>query len=430
MVDPLHALDATTAADLEYPTTVRRYDPAAVPATAIPVGNTGLLVRHILSELSRDPAFKRPLRDGLGTGGYRIVSTVDAPRQRLAEKYAGVTDPASPRRLHAADIRAAMVAVEPRTGRVVAYYGGDADSEDYAGTYYDDLSGLLNGFGRHPPGGSFAPYDLAAALRAGVSVKSMWDARPRRDFPEYGRSGPTAVTDTRSCPTRGDACTLAESVQAGLNVPLFGLAAKLGPTTVVDMARRAGVDALWTDDLRRVDLRESGLGQFGAEVGVGQYPITVLDHANGMATFAAHGQRARAHFVASVSRGGTEVYREDPAVRDIGLSRPQLDDLTWTMAQNKAGVLADGRRSAAVAGAWAPGRPSDVAHSWTAGFTWQLATAVWVGNGAAERPLRDAAALPPVIYQRFMAEALAGTPPMQIPAPVYGGDAKAGNASR
>jgi membrane peptidoglycan carboxypeptidase len=327
-------------------------------------------------------------------------------------------------------VRAAVVAVEPRTGRVLAYYGGDADGQDYAGTYYDDLTGQLSGFGRHPPGGSFAPYDLAAALRAGVSVKSTWHARPRRDFPEYGRSGPLAVTDVRSCPTPGDTCTLAESVQAGLNVPLFGLTAKIGPGKVVDMARQAGVDALWTDDLRRVELRETARAEFGAEVGIGQYPLTVLDHANGMATFAARGQRARAHFVASVFRGGSEVYREDPAVRDIGLSRPQLDDLTWTLAQHRTGPLAGGPRSAAVAGTWAPGRPTDVAHSWAAGFTSHLAIAVWVGNGAAERPLRDAAGLPAVIYQRFMTEAVAGMPAMEVPAPAFSGDAKAGNASR
>jgi membrane peptidoglycan carboxypeptidase len=208
------------------------------------------------------------------------------------------------------------------------------------------------------------------------------------------------------------------------------LTVRIGSPAVVDMARRAGVDALWTDDLRRVELRDPVGGEFGPEVGIGRYPLTVVDQANGMATFAARGQRARAHFVASVFRGGTEVYREDPTVQDIGLSKPQLDDLTWTLAQHRAGGLGDGPRSAAVSGTWALGRPTDVSHSWTTGFTSQLATAVWVGNGVSERPLRDAVSLPGVIYQRFMTEALAGTPPMQVPAPAYGGDAGAGNARR
>ena len=38
-------------------------------------------------------------------------------------------------------------------------------------------------------------------------------------------------------------------------------------------------------------------------LGIGQYPITVMDHANGMATMAAGGLRAKAHFVQKVKDG-------------------------------------------------------------------------------------------------------------------------------
>jgi membrane peptidoglycan carboxypeptidase len=37
------------------------------------------------------------------------------------------------------------------------------------------------------------------------------------------------------------------------------------------------------------------LAQFNAVVGIGQYAVTVLDQANGMATFVAGGRRATAH---------------------------------------------------------------------------------------------------------------------------------------
>ena len=54
----------------------------------------------------------------------------------------------------------ALVAVNPATGGVLAYYGGP-NGKDYAGKVdNNDYAGV----GSRPPGSSFKPYTLATAL--------------------------------------------------------------------------------------------------------------------------------------------------------------------------------------------------------------------------------------------------------------------------
>ncbi len=72
------------------------------------------------------------------------------------------------------NLQAALVAVQPGTGRVLAYFGGaDGKGNDFGGFYYDE-KGDATGIGRFPPGSSFKVYTLAAALKAGISLDSYW----------------------------------------------------------------------------------------------------------------------------------------------------------------------------------------------------------------------------------------------------------------
>src|SRR6266540_537002 len=182
---------------------------------------------------------------------------------------------------------------------------------------------------------SFTVYDLAEAIRQKVSVKSHWDTPPVKEFPASGRTngspaGPIRNAGSAKCQPD---CMLWEATVASLNVTFFDLTEHLGPANVIDMASKAGVDAMWTTvpgrpDPVRVDLRGRAgtdvMSSFSTEVGIGQYGITVLDHANGMATFAASGKRAEAHFVKSVTKGGEQVYAEKLSQTSVGLDQMGL----------------------------------------------------------------------------------------------------------
>jgi membrane peptidoglycan carboxypeptidase len=181
---------------------------------------------------------------------------------------------------------------------------------------------------------------------------------------------------------------------------------------------------------------------FGNAVAAGDYPVTVVDQANAMATFAAGGRRAEAHFVDRVTldRAGdgteTVVAPRSTTTRQI-LDSAAVSDLTWTLAQNPIGQLPDGWASASKTGV-GPLRMSQVetAHAWLVGYNPDLAMAVWVGNEEMEFPLRDAtgarvtgAGLPADIYQRFMPAALRslGVAKSAFPEPSFSGDPGAGD---
>ena len=411
---------------MTYPETVKQPDRSARQSGLD--RPTGLVVNQALAELRRSDQFKDKPVDYLRDGGFRIVTTIDKRVQDVAEASADIRRPTAPEAVRGQpkNWQAALVAVEPGTGRVLAYYGGnDGAGADYAG-WYQDGAGKDRGFGRHPPGSSFKVYDLAEALHQKISVKSRWDSPASKEFPASGRVkgsplGPIRNAGTAPCQPN---CTLWEATVASLNVTYFALTEKIGPANVIDMAIKAGVNSMWRTEPGepepvRVELRgKSGhdvVQQFSTEVGIGQYPITVVDHANGMATFAAAGKRADAHFVRSVIKGGDEVYREQLRQSDIGLDQEQLNQLNWTLRRVEAAKLPNGWDSAGKTGTWQSGKSAtENAHTWMVGYTGALAAAAWLGSTDGKALItkdggRDVfgANYPGPIWRQFMVEATA-----------------------
>ncbi|HEX6869947.1 MAG TPA: transglycosylase domain-containing protein [Micromonosporaceae bacterium] len=407
------------AADRFTPPEVDRYDPYLFQSGLD--RPTGLVVAQALAELRASPAFRDKPAGYLENGGFSIVTTVDSRAQAVLERTADETVPQSVMDGQPGNLQAAAVVVEPGTGRVLAYYGGhDGTGADYAG-WYQAADGTPVGYGAHPPGQTFAVYALATALESGISPDSVWDSPPSKAFPASGRTASNPVRDYLGAPCQPK-CRLAEATTASLNIPYFELTERLGADRVIDTARAVGIRDLWLTDpagaqRRRIDLRDqtgSSLSPspVGSEVVLGGYPVTVLDQANTMATFAAGGNVATAHFVQRVARNGELAYLESlPAASGSPVLGPDtVVALTRTLRQNPAGRLPDGRATATKTGV-GPLRTSAVetAHAWIVGYTDELAMAVWIGNEEIELPLRDAtgarvsgAGLPARIYRDFL----------------------------
>jgi membrane peptidoglycan carboxypeptidase len=378
------------AGALRYPDTVKKFDASSQQSGLDKP--TGLVVNHVLSELRELEPFQGKGPDYIRNGGFQIVSTVDKRAQDAAEAAADIRRDTAPDAVQGqpANWQAALVAVEPGTGRVLAYYGGsNGAGADFAGWYYDD-EGDPVGFGQHSPGSSFKVYDLGEALHQNISMMSHWDTPDSKEFPASGRTkdsaaGPISNSSHAACQPD---CMLWQATVASLNVTFFDLTEHLGVPNVLDMAKRAGVDSMWANvnnKPTRIDLRGKAgkdLTQyFSTEVGIGQYGITVLDHANGMATFAAGGRRAQAHFVRSVSEKGKQVYREQLTQSTVGLSQEQINQLDWTLSQVAAAKLPNGWDSAGKTGTWQYGKSkTQNAHTWMVGYTGALAAAVWLGT--------------------------------------------------
>jgi membrane peptidoglycan carboxypeptidase len=412
------ALTQQDASALDYPMPMAPIDG--------PVGRPdGVVLDHVLAELTQSP--DSPLRgrtwQSIADSGFQITTTLDARVQAALEsvadeRVAGSVMAGQPERLQAAG-----VVVEPGTGRVLGYYGGSNPSgADYAGVVVAE-DGTVTGFGAHPPGSAFLVHTLAAALHAGYSLNSRWLWTPHAQA--YRAAGD--VRNDGACPTSGSTCSLLDSFGASLNVALYDVTISLSPVGVLTMARDAGIDAMWDTDRTRQDLRTGDLRElmndgFGAEVGIGDYAVTVLDQANTMATYAARGLRAPAHFVRSVNDDGLLIYGEALPSPDGPrvLTPGQAADLTYALTR------ASGDPNLALkTGAW----PSsvDATHLWSVGYTSGLGVAIWVGNQGDDAPLAATPALPAQILRRLVAQAHAdlGVAPAPFPPPVFGGVANA-----
>jgi membrane peptidoglycan carboxypeptidase len=109
--------------------------------------------------------------------------------------------------------------------------------------------------------------------------------------------------NTLSCATR---CTLETLTIQSFNVAFFKVAKKLGPDKVATMANKAGVKTIWSINPVKANHLDQGIpagrSVFDYHIGFGQYPISVLEHASGMATLANHGIYNAPHFVLKVDR--------------------------------------------------------------------------------------------------------------------------------
>ncbi|MFC4018527.1 transglycosylase domain-containing protein [Micromonospora sp. GCM10011542] len=408
-----------------------------------PRGNVVNYVRQEMDQMGlcsdTGAAGKTSCVDALRDGGYRIQTSIDPKLQTAAENIAMQSKKGSELNDQPKNLMAAVVSIDPKKGRVLAYYGGDSGADfDYAGKNTDKNGDLTGG---HPPGSSMKVYTLAAAIDAGISVKSHWDPTPFK--PENARDEIGNANRTNlKC---GKWCTLEESTIQSYNVPFYHVADKIGADKVVGMAAKAGVTTMWgVDPPQAFDLAKAGKEKnpFDQYVAFGKYPITVLDHANGLATLANDGKYIKAHFVIKVEQqdqdtGKWKVVASERIKPQQRIDKKVTDEVAGVLKQipgpNKLS-LDNGRQAAGKTGTWEYDK-DDNAHAWMVGYTPQIATAVWVGSRDPKKPeIRLAggkdiggSTLPGPIWEKYMNTALKGQDEIPLPSVTGEGDTTAGN---
>ncbi|MEV8516220.1 transglycosylase domain-containing protein [Dactylosporangium sp. NPDC051484] len=456
--------EADAPTKMKYPDKV--ITPAEARANSVQSQNLnkpeGLIIHHVLGEVAalKDPttgaliyedtdADGKKNFDKIRNGGLKIVTTIDKDIQPIAVRKAS-RNKDSRMNGQRDNLQAALVAIEPGTGAVKAYYGGDSgNSNDYAGYYNDPVlgDGKDSCCGGHPPGSTFKVYTLATGLMAGYKIDSMWNGDSPADFPNSGRTikGGNPVKNagdgSQSSPKcesgSGKWCTLAEVTELSLNVPFFALTEKVTPAKVIDTARAAGITDMWAtvdNKSQKIDLVANDGAKvsptyFQTEVGFGQYPVTVLEHAGGIATFAARGVAAKTHFLKEVWSEGRKTYGEIINPKRIpGFTDQMADDLNTVLQRvpkHYKLYAHDQRQIAGKTGTWQFGGNNGAggnAHAWMVGYSAYdpakkspgLAVAVWVGNRAEEQALKEKGSnkdiiggtLPGPIWRDFLDEAL------------------------
>jgi membrane peptidoglycan carboxypeptidase len=331
---------------------VKTYPPvlAIKTVTNTLAGPEGTVVRAALNELKASGRFTA---EDIERGGLDITTTIDRKAQAAAvEAVQKVTG----KDRGGKGLQGALVAVEPGTGRIKAYYGGaNGQGIDYAAT-------------PNQPGSSMKAYTLATALKQGISLDTKFDG----SSPQY--FGKTKIRNFGRGVGQVDLVTMTKN---STNTAFYALAKEVGPDEIADTAYAAGIS-------KKNTLKDAS-GTRTEQITLGAYPIRPVDQAAGFATFAARGKSATPFLVAKVRTGGETVYTGKSTLGEA-FSKDVADDATYAMQQvveDGSGTRArlDGGRPAAGKTGTTSGNKS----IWFAGYTPQLAAAVWFGYGTPKK---------------------------------------------
>ncbi|HEY5832372.1 MAG TPA: transglycosylase domain-containing protein [Streptomyces sp.] len=344
--------------------------------------------------------------DALRSGGYRIVTTIQKPKEDALVKAArdnvwrrlGTTRADS-------YVRAGGVSIDPATGDVVALYGGI----DYTKQYVSSATNAT-----YQPGSTFKPVILASAVQHDartldgetITPGTVYDGDSER--PVRGPDGPVGYAPENEDGRSYGPVTVTEAMDKSVNSVFAQMAQDVGTREVIDTARDLGLP----DDVEVPRTPAMALGAFGA---------SPLDLARVYATLANHGREVPYSLVLKVSKGGDTLGLPS---RDPVQSVPrQAADTTTAVLRSvveSPGATAVAAQNSGWPSAAKTGTAEGDKAAWFAGYTPKLATVVAVlglnpDNGHQES-LYGALGLPRVngggppgdVWAQYTADALRG----------------------
>ena len=332
-------------------------------------------------------------------GGLKVYTSIDLEIQALARDAIAkwLTEKDGP--------AAALVAFDPRDGRILAMVGGSSFSKSQFNLAVQ---------GERQSGSAFKPFVLAAALAEGISPRTVFVSEPTVidlgdklwAVSNYEGSylGPI---DVEQATTHSDNSVYAQLTEL------------VGPKNVSKMAHALGVT--------------SPLDDYFA-IGLGVEAVNPLEMARSFSTFANGGVRVDTRLLGDVPRAVLQVVDgrrtdvNDPVPRPIidANTNAILTSILQQVVTQGTGTRAqlDDRPTAGKTGT-----TENYGDAWFVGFTPQLAAAVWMGYPTELKPMGTefngepvaGGTFPALIWKTFAQSALKllAEPPQAFPGPAY-----------
>ncbi|HKO61410.1 MAG TPA: PBP1A family penicillin-binding protein [Pyrinomonadaceae bacterium] len=280
------------------------------------------------------------------SGRQRIYTTIDLQLQQLAEK-------AVKRQLDRLggdrrNMQAALVAMDPKTGHVLAMVGG----RDYGKSQLNRATDA-----RRQPGSTFKPFVYAAALEDGMSPVRMFADAPREFV--YDRNKTYRPGNYGNGYSMRDV-TMRTALVNSLNVVTVDVALQTGLARIANVSESFG--------LPRPERYPS--------LALGTKEVTPLELAAAYAALANGGRRIRPKVITSVDDPPAEhaTYEDAPQVVSETTSYMITNMLSATFDHGTARSARNLGRVTAVAGKTGTSRDG-----WFAGYTPNLVCVVWIG---------------------------------------------------
>ncbi|MFF2858399.1 transglycosylase domain-containing protein [Streptomyces rubiginosohelvolus] len=324
-------------------------------------GQRGYVVQAVEDYLNR-----RGILDAktLATGGYRITTTLDKAKQDAFVEAVddNVMSKTSADRAADRNVRVGGASIVPKTGEVVALYGGI----DYTKQYVSNATRR-----DYQVGSVFKPFVLASAVvndsttqdGRRITPNTVYDGTNKRTV--VGVQGSTDYAPANEDDVDYGDITVRIATDKSVNSVYAQMAQDVGPAKVRDTAIALGIPAD-TPDLTAAP-----------SIALGTANASVLDMAEAYATLADHGRHGRYVLVEKVTKDGAEIGLPERTTEQA-VSREAADTTTAVLRSVVEGGTGTAAQAVGRPAVGKTGTAEEDRAAWFAGYTPDLASVVAV----------------------------------------------------
>lgn len=376
--------------------------------------NGGILAPHFVM-MVREYLVEKYGEDLVQNGGLKVYTTLNWELQQKAEEIVQKYADRNEKNFKAGN--AALVALDPRTGEILALVG----SRNYFDIEKEGNFNVITAF--RQPGSAFKPIVYSTALDKGLTDKTiLFDVKT--EFNPYCSSDGNQEKDQYGLecyhPQNSDErfrgpVTLRQALGSSLNIPSVKVLYLAGINESIERAEDLGINFL------------GDTNNFGLSLVLGGGDVRPLDLVSAYGVFANDGIYNQPSFILKVEdseRKTIEKFEPDPQRKLSEQTARLVNDI---LSDNSARGLLFGLNSLLNISdrpvAVKTGTTQKFRDAWTIGYTPSIAIGVWVGNNDNTEMTREGGGISAgaPIWREFILEALKDKPieDFQKPDPVF-----------